>query len=101
MIYPVNTIADVLRAPHFQEREFFVEVEHPELPPVHGSTGSPRTGVGRPRTYKYPGPFWKSHGAPWKLKHRAPLLGEHNTEVFAGLGLKANDLVALKAAGAI
>ena len=102
MIYPVNTITDVLHAPHFQEREFFVEVEHPELSPVRGEPVEPRTGgAASPGTYKYPGPFWKSHGAPWRLKHRAPLLGEHNTEVYAELGLNAHDLVALKAAGAI
>jgi crotonobetainyl-CoA:carnitine CoA-transferase CaiB-like acyl-CoA transferase len=86
MIYPVNTIADALRHYHFAARQFYADVEHPELE----------------RTFKYPGPFWKSHGAPWRTKGRAPLVGEHNVEFYGKeLGLSPQDLSALRAAGVI
>ncbi|MEE9286035.1 MAG: CoA transferase [Dehalococcoidia bacterium] len=86
MIYPVNTIADALSQRHFAEREFFTEIDHPELG----------------RTVRYPGPYWKSPGAPWRAKGRAPLIGEHNREVYGEeLGLSREDLAALKASGVI
>jgi len=86
MIYPVNTIADALRHEHFAAREYFIDVPHPELG----------------RTFKYPGPYWKSPAAPWRTKGRAPLIGEHNWEVYGEeLGHSRQDLAALRASGAI
>jgi crotonobetainyl-CoA:carnitine CoA-transferase CaiB-like acyl-CoA transferase len=47
--------------PHVVARSFPTEVEHPE----HG------------RTYTYPGPLYRFGATPAEIRHRAPLLGEH------------------------
>jgi len=62
---PVQNIADVLNDPHFKERPFFIDVEHPE------------TGV-----LRYPGPPFRLSKTPWKIRNPAPLLGQHNEEIF-------------------
>jgi crotonobetainyl-CoA:carnitine CoA-transferase CaiB-like acyl-CoA transferase len=83
-ISPVNTVADLLASPHLAAREFFREIEHPE-------TGTMRY-VGSPARMP------ASPAAP----RRAPLLGEHNIEVYEGLlGLPRRDLVRLSSAGVI
>jgi crotonobetainyl-CoA:carnitine CoA-transferase CaiB-like acyl-CoA transferase len=39
---------------------------------------------------------------PWEVKRRAPLLGEHNEEVYCrALGYKREELVRMKQAGVI
>ncbi len=86
MIYPVNSITDALTHRHLKARDFWVDVEHPELG----------------RTLKYPGPYWKVHGAPWRTRGRAPLVGEHNEEIFVKeLGLTKDELISLAEAGVI
>jgi crotonobetainyl-CoA:carnitine CoA-transferase CaiB-like acyl-CoA transferase len=68
-----------MRDPHIQARGFFSTVTHPVL----GSflqAGSP---------FKVDG--LRSNPAP------APLLGQHNSEVFAELGLGEEELAALTA----
>ena len=48
------------------------EVEHPELG----------------RSFIYPGEAAIYNGSPWRISRRAPLIGEHNTEIFCDeLGL--------------
>lgn len=64
-------------------REFFAEVEHPVM--------------GRVR---YPGAPAKLNGSPWKAG-KAPLLGEHNTEIYTGLGYTQEELSELKEKGVI
>ncbi len=59
--------------PHFVERGFQVEVEHPELG----------------RSIRYPGAPYKLPASPWRISRRAPRLGEHHDEVFDELGLDA------------
>jgi crotonobetainyl-CoA:carnitine CoA-transferase CaiB-like acyl-CoA transferase len=76
---------DWLSDPHAADRGFFVEVEHPEL---H-------------RAITYPGAPYKFNGSPWAISRRAPLLGEDNAAVYAGLGLSPEDLTALRESGAI
>ncbi|GAB6173942.1 hypothetical protein JCM15765_34200 [Paradesulfitobacterium aromaticivorans] len=84
--YPVATAADIATDPQLQARDFWQEVEHPEL------------GV----SITYPGGFGKFSNAPCGIKRRAPLIGEHNVEVFAEeLGLSAPELVRLKESGVI
>ena len=86
MLYPVNTIPEVVQDGHLQDREYFIDVEHPELG----------------RTFKYPGGYWKCPTAPLRHKGRAPLIGEHNAEIYGGeLGLSSDRLSALMAAGVI
>ncbi|MBI4233861.1 MAG: CoA transferase [Chloroflexi bacterium] len=81
---PVYTPADAVADPHFQERGYFVEMEHPV--------------AGRLR---YPGAPFRPRASPWRAR-RAPLLGEHNEEVYCGLlGLDQSDLVKLRGRGVI
>jgi len=80
----VQTPDEVVGCPHLKERGFYAEVEHPV--------------VGRLR---YPGlPFTMSE-TTWHIG-RAPLLGEHNEEIYIGeLGLSKETLTTLKGAGVI
>jgi crotonobetainyl-CoA:carnitine CoA-transferase CaiB-like acyl-CoA transferase len=52
---------------HWQRRETFLDVEHPELG----------------RSFTYVGAKWLAPEVPWVQGPRAPLVGEHNTEVLA------------------
>jgi CoA:oxalate CoA-transferase len=74
---------DLVSSPHLRERAFFVEVEHP----LAGSL-------------TYPGAPFKMSETPWRAG-RAPLLGEHNLEVFGSLGLTPADLLDLSREGVI
>ena len=63
-----------------------MELEHPEL----GTT------------ITYPGAFTKASEAPPKLSRRAPLIGEHNREIYEKeLGLSKEEIVILKEARVI
>ena len=74
----------LLKSKHLKERDYFVEVEHP-------ATGKIR----------YPGAPFKMGGLSYEL-NRAPLLGEHNEEVYCrGLGYSKSDLVRLREQGII
>lgn len=72
--------------PHWNSRGFFGEIEIP----------------GFDRKVKVPIAPWQMSESPNELRRRAPMLGEHNFEVFNGeLGLDAQQLVALAGSGAI
>lgn len=76
---------EVVNSPHLEAREYFVDIDHPE--------------IGRA---KYPGAPYRLSVTPWSIKRRAPLMGEHNEEVFCGrLGYTRQDLVKLAQAGVI
>jgi len=86
MLYPVSTTADMLENPQLIARGFWVEVEHPEL-------GTAIT---------YPGAFGISSEISPGISRRAPLIGEHNEEIYRReLGLSKEDMVALKQEGII
>lgn len=87
MIVPVQTVEDLVNSPQLNALDFFQEVEHPEL------------GM----TVKYPGaPCYEISDSPWRISRRAPLLGEHNREIYEKeLGLSKEQLVQLKRFGAI
>lgn len=86
MIFPVNSIQDVLSEKQLQARQFWVNVEHPELD----------------ATITYPGAPFKSTLTPWRISRRAPLIGEHNEEVYGELlGMSQEELWILKEQGAI
>ncbi len=85
-VLPVNTAEDVVNDPHLKERDFFTEVEHPEL-------GESLT---------YPGRPYVLSETEWSIAHRAPLLGEHNQEIYEKeLRMSRQELVVLRQAGAI
>jgi len=75
-----------LSDPHWADRGFFTQIEHPEL----GAD------------YPYPGAPYRFTRTPGGPRHRAPLLGEHNVAVYcAELGLTRDDLRRLFEAGAV
>ena len=81
---PVNSPSDFMKDPHIQARGFFAEVTHPVLG-TFAQPGSPFMVDGK-----------RGEPAP------APLLGQHNQEVFGGeLGLSASEVAALTAEGVI
>ncbi len=83
-VSPVNTIGDLLESTHLRERAFFREVEHPAV-----------------GTMRYPGPPSSMPASAPELR-RAPLLGEHTSDVLCGLlGVARLDLARLSAAGVI
>jgi len=63
---------EAMSDPQFVARGFPTEVEHPE----HG------------RSFTYPGAPYKFEKSKWEISRRAPLLGEHNEQVFAELPRK-------------
>jgi crotonobetainyl-CoA:carnitine CoA-transferase CaiB-like acyl-CoA transferase len=70
---PEENMAD----PHWRDRDFFVSVDDP-------ATGTAVT---------YPGAPYKFSRTPWKLSRRAPLIGQHNVEIYQGeLGLDREQL---------
>ncbi len=86
MMAPCNNIEDVINSPHLRQRGFWETVEHPEL--------------GRSLTYA--GAPVKMEGDAWKIRRRAPLVGEHNQEIYGGeLGLTGEQLGLLTANGVI
>jgi len=86
IIYPVDTAADIIRNRQLLAREFWVQVNHPEL----GTS------------ILYPGSPFRLLGSAGKKWHRAPLIGEHNEDVFGReLGLTRAEMMALKKRGVI
>ncbi len=76
---------DLVDCPHLAAREFFVNVDHSVAGPC-----------------KYPGPGPQLSGFDFQFSRPAPLLGQHNSEVFCGeLGYSSLDLVQLRAGGII
>lgn len=84
-IAPVYRIDEVVNSEQLKARQFFVEIEHP------------RAGV-----FKYPSAPYKFTVTPWRVKCPAPLLGQHNEEIYCGrLGYSKEDLVRLREANII
>ena len=82
---PVRTIQEVAEDPHLAERGYFVDVEHP----VAGSLS-------------HPGSAFRLSRTPGQIGGPAPLLGQHNQEVYCGrLGLPQEELTRLRMAGVI
>ena len=85
-LYPVANGKQLADSPQLKARDFWTEVEHPELDTV----------------ITYPGAWAKMSEAACGIRRRAPLIGEHNQEIYkAELGLSENELITLKQAGVI
>lgn len=82
-IAPVSTIKEVVENPQLNARDFFREVSHPFI-----------------GTAKYPGNPLKFPGMSSIVKP-APLVGQHNQEVYGELGFSGDELRILKEAGII
>ena len=86
MLCPVCTSKDIIDNAQLKAREFWVDIIHPEL----------KTNV------TYPGTFAKLSQTPLTFRYRAPLIGEHNLEIYQGeLGLSRSELADLRHAGVI
>ena len=76
----VRPVEALLDDAHLRDRGFWKQVEHPELG----------------RSVLYPGEAAIYNGSPWGISRRAPLVGEHNVEVYCGeLGLSRMELSVL------
>ncbi len=81
---PVYDIAQFLEDPHVQERGIVVDVPDEEMGevPMHGIV---------PRLSRTPG----------ALRRPAPKLGEHNDEIYGGIGYSRERIAAMRAQGTI
>lgn len=83
---PISNAKDMVESPQFATRDFFIKVEHPEL----GDT------------LTYCGAWLKLSETPLVVRRRAPLIGEHNEEIYRGeLGFSKEQLASLKQAKVI
>ena len=86
ILYPVSNMADVLGNAQLQSRGYWMELASPAL----GSS------------MKYPGASFKASEAPTGLRCRAPLIGEHNKEIYVGeLGYSGKQLRLLIESGIV
>ncbi len=70
----------LLEDAHLHDRNFWKQVEHPELG----------------RSFIYPGEAAIYNDSPWRISRRAPLIGEHNAEIYCDeLGLTPGKLMVL------
>ena len=82
LMVPIQHIGELVESSQLKEREFWVDVPHPEL-------GSTVTCSGFPM---------KISGFTYRPQRRAPLIGEHNEEIYSGeLGRSKGELALLKA----
>jgi benzylsuccinate CoA-transferase BbsE subunit len=84
-ICPLSNMKDLLLDKQLEARNFWVQINHPEL----------NTNI------NYPREFVKSSIGSCSTRTRAPLIGEHNEEVYAEIGITKRDLVVLKESGII
>ena len=84
-ICPLSSMEDLLSDAQLESRNFWVKIEHPELN----------------TTITYPRKFVKSSEKDCTTRFRAPLIGEHNEEIYGEIGLSKQDLVVLKQAAII
>jgi len=83
VVAPVYTAKELVNDPHLKARGTFVDIDHPMAGRV-----------------KYPGaPFRSEVG--FQIRRPAPMLGQHNEEVYRQLGYSKEDLVKLGEMGVI
>jgi formyl-CoA transferase len=84
--YPVASVKEIFADPQHQARGFWQKIDHPEL------------GI----SIDYPGGFAKFSEGACQIWRRAPLIGEHNEEIYGGeLGLTKEEMQKLKQEGVI
>jgi crotonobetainyl-CoA:carnitine CoA-transferase CaiB-like acyl-CoA transferase len=84
-IGPLSSLEDLLNDECLNARRFWKEIAHPEL-------GTSIT---------YPREFVKLTEVDASVRFRAPLIGEHNGDIYRGLGLSQGVLQGLKQDGII
>ncbi|KPK48043.1 MAG: hypothetical protein AMJ77_01130 [Dehalococcoidia bacterium SM23_28_2] len=82
---PVRTVAEIANWQQARQRGFFAPLDHPQ--------------AGR---LEYPAAAYKMSETPWRGERAAPLLGEHNEQVYCcRLGYSREELARMAAAGII
>jgi crotonobetainyl-CoA:carnitine CoA-transferase CaiB-like acyl-CoA transferase len=86
LLCPGYTTKDLVEYEQLRERNFWVDLQYPEL----GTT------------IKQPEGFLRASEAKCQIRRRAPLIGEHNEEIYGQeLGISEQELALLKEAGVI
>jgi crotonobetainyl-CoA:carnitine CoA-transferase CaiB-like acyl-CoA transferase len=85
VVYPVASPRETVQNVQLSARDYWSRVEHPELKD----------------TLTYLGPWARPSATPLNRPRRPPRIGEHNSEVFAEVGLAPTDMVALAQAGVL
>jgi crotonobetainyl-CoA:carnitine CoA-transferase CaiB-like acyl-CoA transferase len=85
MLGIISTPEDLAKNPQLAAREWYEDIEHEHL----GGT------------VRYAGPPYRLSETPVTFRRRPPLPGEHNSEVYAELGIGDAELTRLRAAKAI
>ena len=86
VLYPCSTTEDLMSDPQLKARDFWTEVEHPELN----------------ASLPYPRPCMAFSGTSCEIRRRAPHIGEHNEEIYLGeLGFSREEMVLLKEKGVV
>jgi crotonobetainyl-CoA:carnitine CoA-transferase CaiB-like acyl-CoA transferase len=81
LIGPLSTTLDIANDRQLQSRDFWVDLSHPELD----------------ETISYPGPFVKLSHNPIQYRFRAPMIGEHNSDVYVNeLGISRARIAVLE-----
>ena len=80
----IYTTEELVKNKHYNERGFFNEIDHPEAGKL-----------------TYPGAAFKLSDEGYELRMPAPLLGQHNSEVYGELGYSESDLSILRRSGVI
>jgi crotonobetainyl-CoA:carnitine CoA-transferase CaiB-like acyl-CoA transferase len=85
-LLPCNDMKAIAEDDQLLARDFWTNVEHPELN----------------STITYPGLPYRFNSINYQMPRRAPLIGEHNYEIYCNeMGLTNDDLITLKAANVI
>jgi crotonobetainyl-CoA:carnitine CoA-transferase CaiB-like acyl-CoA transferase len=86
LIAPVSSTKDITEDVQLKARNYWVKLAHPELN----------------AEIPYCGPFIRMSASPIEYKKRAPLIGEHNREIYTGeLGVGEEQLQDLRSKGII
>jgi benzylsuccinate CoA-transferase BbsE subunit len=81
----ISQTGDVFQNPQLLSRNYWKTIAHPQLG----------------KSIQYPGYFARSSRFEYAIRHRAPTIGEHNPEIFAAIGISADELFRLNQAGII
>jgi CoA:oxalate CoA-transferase len=82
---PANSISELVASTQLKERDFFVETEHPAAGKL-----------------TFPGAPYKLSQTPWTLRMPAPLIGQHNRDIYCGrLGHSDEELRTMYSSGVI
>jgi benzylsuccinate CoA-transferase BbsE subunit len=86
ILYPASTTKDLADNIQLREREFYAGVEHPELGETVTYLGSP----------------YRMTETPRRISRRAPLIGEHNEEIYESeLGFSKEEMRQFKLDGVV